>query len=203
LRSAQQCEAAARKLGAGDVEGFVVVDRQRQRVKIKAPAYVQAHMARTQAQRATPLELAAMLLCCGEANEIEAYVDGSRRIAELATHIGQLRKRVGARADQLTATWFAQCVEGEQNVDKDKDDDDDIVEKRLIERRERLSKVLWAQRVASRRVLLARVDHESNRDETTRPYRQFFIDALLCEFATDKPKLSSARDFLTYLDAED
>ena len=82
LKSLDDCLAAARQLTGYDNEGFVVVDAQFRRVKIKSVAYVTAHHARTNVIDKDVFLMRTLLE--GEQEEVMAYFpDLTERLHEL------------------------------------------------------------------------------------------------------------------------
>lgn len=98
LRSRADCLDAASKLGA-EQEGFVVVDKNWNRVKIKGAIYVSLHHAG--GANFTVQQCAADIFLNGESDEVRAYRLASKRLANVSAEIDRIEERL---------TNAAQCI---------------------------------------------------------------------------------------------
>jgi len=183
LNTAKKCVDAAKRLGRGDKEGFVVVDCARNRVKIKSPTYVQLHHSNNAARSANAIEMAAILLTIGEADEIEAYTNDDKKIAKISRNIALIRKQIGRKADKLIELWFA--------LNNDNDDNDKFYDK--TKQFDSISKAIFNDRFKHQQLM-------EKQQTKTIPFRQFFTKSILNQFASEKPKLTTAKAMLEFIE---
>lgn len=110
LATRDDCLAAAAQLGA-EQEGFVIVDKNWNRVKIKGAIYVALHhTGGANLGQLTVQQCAADIVLNGESDEVRAYRQKSKRLANVSIEIDCIEKRV-KNAAATVFTVFAQAKE--------------------------------------------------------------------------------------------
>lgn len=97
LRTIEDCLAAAEALDPIQTEGFVVVDEQHRRIKIKSPAYVRLHLLLSNGMTE---KLAVELWQKGEASEVLAY------FPEYTEQYKDVERQIDAIINQSFALWW-------------------------------------------------------------------------------------------------
>jgi hypothetical protein len=104
LSTRDDCIAAASALGA-EQEGFVVVDAQWNRVKIKGPVYVALHHAAGGLSSCSVRQCAADIFLNGESEEVRSYRLRSRRLANVSVEIDRIEKQFSDAAASLQSAY--------------------------------------------------------------------------------------------------
>ena len=177
LHNLEECLAAAERLGQSQ-EGFVVVDANWNRIKVKGSTYLTLHHTLTNNHLSTE-EAAASLFLKNEQSEIVAYQDNPEMV-EICRHIKEIEQRLAHFLSTLEKTF------------------NDVEQKKLTSRKEIATTIKLAS-PKNFAILMARVTYEEkNKGNSLLPIKEFFKQNLFAKLGTDNKKIDRAtlREFL-------